>query len=301
MSEITIQVAPEWHALADRLAGTVSLLIGAPGTGKSCLARFLADELGKRGPTALVHTDMGQASFGVTTCMGLQHVGRELPALLWFIGDTTPVGNLLPTVIGAGRLVDAAVRDGATTVVVDTTGLVDGAAARVLKYHKALAVDASLGVVLEHADELAPLRGALGGICQVERVRPHPAARDRSAAERRRCREESLARHFAAGSFIDVPLDLVLSPDWTRGVNSSGASGTRRARSVSDGSEVPPAFAPGTVCGLLDAEGFCLGLGLIEEVQADRLILFSSLKERDALRSVQLGRCRFRRDGIEIA
>ena len=118
---VTTVISPDWERLLDPLAERTVMVVGRVGSGKSTLARWLAAALAARhgGAVALLDSDMGQASIGVPTCLGLALGPRwSEPAAMWFIGDTSPVGNLIPAVVGAAKLAAHARHLGARTLVV---------------------------------------------------------------------------------------------------------------------------------------------------------------------------------------
>ncbi len=119
------------------LRGRTAMLVGATGVGKTTLARSLASALSaSAGPVALVSADMGQQSVGVPTCIGLS-LGEpwDRATAMWFVGDITPRGNLLPTVVGTAMLAQRARAEGARTMIIDTTGMVGDPLGPLLKYH----------------------------------------------------------------------------------------------------------------------------------------------------------------------
>jgi len=282
-----IVAPPDWLQLRARLDQGTVLLIGQPGLGKTWFVRHLAEQLAAEGQNVgILSTDMGQTSFGVPTCLGLSLVPPwQQPAALWFIGDTTPVGNLLPTVIGTAQLVERARRQRVQTLLIDTTGLVHGPLGRVLKYHKAVAIGVDHLVALQRSSELEPLLALLHGHCRsIHRLRPAPEARDRSPSERKQYREARFQAHLRGGDILEFDPGRLLNLNWALGPSSERA--------------LP---SPGTVVGLLNREGFCLGLGLLEEVQLDRLLVFTSWRDRDAITWVQVGKVQLSPRGEEIS
>ena len=238
--------AESWRRPLARLARGTLLVVGAAGTGKSSLASWLVGQLQRAlGRTALVSVDPGQSTIGAPTCLGLALTDPwEAPAASWFVGDTSLRGQLLPTVVGAAKLVARAREAGAQAVVVDAPGMVHDGAARALLHHLAAAVDADQVVALERRDELAEVRAVLAsGSRRVLRFAASPLARDRSPEARRRYRETRFAAHFATASTLELPRSLVFDADWAPAAGEPAA---------------------GTVCGLLDAQGFCLALGAVE-------------------------------------
>jgi polynucleotide 5'-hydroxyl-kinase GRC3/NOL9 len=261
------------------------MVIGSTGTGKTQLARELAVRLIEQGDTVgFVGADMGQPLIGVPTCLGLSMTGtRDQLAALWFIGDVSPRGNLLPAVVGTAKLAQHARRKGARTILVDTTGLVEGAAARALKYHKALAAGVESVVGIERAGELEDMLRLLDGICPtVVRLQPALEATDRNLAERKAYRENKYREYFRDVAMQSFDRSSLIGPGGAWEMNGNRSQ-----------------LVAGTIVGLLDRDGFCLGLGLIEEAESDRLTIFTSCKHPAAVVRLQLGKVRLnRRDGF---
>src|SRR5207249_9569526 len=128
-------VADKYEPVVQRVVGSASVvvLIGGLDTGKSTLGRAIvrdALEAGRR--PAFVDADLGQKTVGPPGCVALRMLeGPEdlqpdslaVPDALYFVGSTSPQGQLLPLVVGTGLLLARAQNDGADLVVVDPTGL----------------------------------------------------------------------------------------------------------------------------------------------------------------------------------
>jgi polynucleotide 5'-kinase involved in rRNA processing len=257
------------------------MLVGGSDTGKTRLSLYLVEQLAAAaGTVGLVSADMGQPSLGVPTCLGLAlSEPWHRAAALWFVGDVSPRGNLLPTVAGTARLVRLARAKGAQSVVVDTTGLVGGVQGRVLKYHKAVLAGVDRTLALQRSSELEEMLSVLGGVCPaIYRLRPAAQARDRSPLERKLLRQTRYREHFLCGDVFEFDPGRLVGLDWTAG--------------PSYGRGEP---APGTVVGLLDPSGFCLGLGIIEELFPRRLRVYSAWKDAESVMRVQVGRVRLDR------
>lgn len=263
------------------------LVVGPTGSGKSTLARWLVGQLDRSlERVALVDCDPGQTSVGVPGCVGLALTGPwEAPAASWFVGATSPARHLLPLVVGAARLARHARERGAQAVVVDAPGMVDGALARVLHHHLAMAtgvdqviaIEPPTGAGGEGFDELLAVLASAER--RIERLAPAAGASDRSRDERRQHREARFAAHLAgAGTRLFSPR-RVLGPDWSFG-------GAER-------------LAAGTVLGLLDGDGFCLGLGVLEEVHEDRLAVRTPVIEVPVVR-LAAGDFRLDAEGREL-
>ena len=263
-----------------RLAGDTVMVVGAVDRGKSHLTRHLLGQAATR--AALVSADVGQPSLGVPACvaMAIESPWR-VPDALWFVGETTPVRHLLPTVVGTARLAERARAAGADLVVIDTGGFVEGAIARLLKSHKARAARVTDVVAIERDRELEPLLALLAGMARVHRVPPAPAARERRRDERRRYREAqfradlrgALSLRLGAGRLVDV--------DWSAG---------SAARTPS----------PGTLVGLVDRAGFCVGVGVVQQVGARSIVVRTRWRNARAVASVQVGSFALGPGGTEV-
>jgi polynucleotide 5'-hydroxyl-kinase GRC3/NOL9 len=167
-----VEVLPEWESAAQRFLalGGVAMVLGAPDTGKSTFSRYLVYRTYLAGePVALVDLDLGQSHLGPPATLGLglfppRRPGDDalFPEGLYFIGQTSPVGAILEVTVGCRVLVDLAARQGVGRVVVNTSGLVQGYAARKLKLSQAELLQPSLIFALQREQELAFLLRALG-------------------------------------------------------------------------------------------------------------------------------------------
>lgn len=77
-----------------------------------------------------------------------------VPLAIYFVGSNTPRGRMLETVNGVRAMVAKAQEAGAESVLIDTTGFVSGAAARRLKCAKVEAVHPQFVVAIQRKDEL---------------------------------------------------------------------------------------------------------------------------------------------------
>jgi polynucleotide 5'-hydroxyl-kinase GRC3/NOL9 len=219
-----VTVTAEWQEVAERLAASarrplVVLVMGAMDTGKSTLCAFLARFLFERGRrVAVVDADLGQSDIGLPTTIGVGFVERPIERLreiafraAYFVGATSPVGHLLPTVVGTKLMVERALAMGAEVVIVDTDGLVHGGVGWALKHYTFEAVRPTHVVLLQRAGELAHYQHQWQGIVWTEVISvPVPEAVVPKSREMRRafrqerfrewlqqCRES----HFAVGKF----------------------------------------------------------------------------------------------------
>ena len=166
------------------------------------------------GPVAVVDADTGQSDIGPPACVSVGLAAQpperlsDVPvAASYFVGATSPVGHLLQSVTGARRMADRARELGARTILVDTTGMVGGSAARALKAAKVDLLDPEWVIALQREDEaehlLAPYRKRKRP--RVVRLRPSRAVEVRGPDERRSNRERGFAAALAGGRSAAVP------------------------------------------------------------------------------------------------
>lgn len=249
------------------------LVVGPGGSGKTHLSRYLVARA--TAPAALVSADVGQPSFGVPGCLGmaLRRPWRR-PAAMWFVGNVSPAGHLLPIVVGTARLVERARAAGAELIVVDTGGLVDGALGRLVKYHKALATGAAHVAALQRDGEVEHLLTPLALVATVHRVAPAAVARDRSREERRTWREARFRAHLHGASVRRFDRRRVVGADFSAGL--------------------PPGrdVAAGTLVGLLDQDGLCVCVGVVRAVRARTVDVAARLDDPRRVAWIQLGTLR---------
>jgi len=246
-----IQVLSAWEELDVRALQGVLMVIGAPDSGKSTFARYLCRRLrAVHERVAFVDGDMGQARLGPPTTMTLA-VGCGEDDLLdgsqsrTFVGSNSPRGHMLPTVVGLHRLVSRALAQGASAVVVDTTGLVSreqGGAA--LKRAKIELLRPTRVFGIQRSDELEhlllPLRRSAR--TKVVELPLAPAVQPRDRSARRAYRAAAFRRYFAAAGSLRV--------EWAR-----LAVFPR------------PAFSVDRLAALEDVDGFALALGVVEAIE----------------------------------
>jgi polynucleotide 5'-hydroxyl-kinase GRC3/NOL9 len=139
------------------------------------------------------------------------------PRCLFFVGSTSPPGHFLPHILGTQTLVQSAINQGAEIVLVDTTGLISGAAAASLKWHKLQAIRPQHLLALQRQGELEPILHLMEGQAdmQIHRLPVSARVARRSHATRRAYREERFREYFASASQHDLQWkDLRFSRLW---------------------------------------------------------------------------------------
>jgi polynucleotide 5'-hydroxyl-kinase GRC3/NOL9 len=274
---VEIDVPSAWENPAFASLEGVILVLGAPDTGKSTFARYFYRHLhAHHERVGFIDGDMGQATLGPPTTMTLamnepddDTFPPSGPRHRTFVGDVTPSGHMLPTLVGAHRLVQKAREAGASAIVFDTTGLINpelGGGA--LKRAKVDLLHPSAVIGLQREGELAyllhPLR--LSGRTHVIDLPVSRAVRRRDQSVRREHRASRFRRYFADAH----PLEL----DWRR-----LAVFPR------------PAFTPNRLVALEDEEGFTLELGIVtgEEAAWCKVTLLTPLATLDEVDAAHLG------------
>lgn len=276
MGDHQTELPPAWSQLTlSGLRGTL-LVLGAPDVGKSTFARYLYRRLSAETPAvAYLDGDPGQSALGPPTTMTLALGLDEESGRRWhrFVGATSPRGPLrvLPVLVGAARLIQAAHEAGATTVIYDTSGLVDpaqGGAALKLAQVDPLRVQPAAVFAIQHSYELeallVPLRRSRR--TRIVDLRPAAAARPRQRTDRQAYRARQFARYFATARSLAVNWKvLAVLP--------------------------APQFLPNRLVALEDAGGFTLGLGLVRDhdPRAGLVTLFTPLRSTAGVDTLHLG------------
>jgi polynucleotide 5'-hydroxyl-kinase GRC3/NOL9 len=217
-----------WAAAIERVLerkGTV-MLLGAPDTGKTTLARDLVNAAVARdlGRVALLDADVGQGEIGPPGTVALATVRAPVEALaelkaerLSFVGATSPPGHLLAVVTGVRRLADEAQRRDAALIVVDTSGLVQGAVARSLKQAKVDLLRPETVLALQAGTELEGVLRLIETASEatVLRLPPYPGARPKPPGLRRARRSARFYHRFERARTFEIPsAQVAISHGW---------------------------------------------------------------------------------------
>jgi len=200
-----------YEAVVDRIAttGRVAVLVGGLDSGKSTLGKAIALAALEAGrAVAYLDADLGQKVVGPPTAVTLRMLHDPTDAApeklaefdsMYFVGATSPQGQLLPLVVGAAKLLAKATAQGADLVVVDTSGVVSGVYGQILKYHKIELLQPDVVIGLQRGEELNPVLGIIQRFfsCEVVALPVPPEIRSTSVDERARNREAALRHYFA--------------------------------------------------------------------------------------------------------
>jgi len=280
MSQIDIPASWAWSAaeIAQRRWRKV-LVIGAVDRGKSTYCGFLSRHLLAAGwRVAIVDADVGQKDIGPPATITLGSPDASLakvqPTALYFVGAVSPVGHLLPMVIGTRRLVDAAQGE---FVLINTTGLVQGVG-RILKGYKIEAVQPDVIVAIEQGTELQPITKAYRNY-RTLRIQPSASAMVKTPEQRREARERAFGSYFQAATEVVLPCRSLIFQ--------------RR--------DVPTGFEQHLLCGVADRRNKGLGLAIITELNWSRgtLALLTPVLA-ESIRIIQGGALHLTPDGCEL-
>lgn len=193
------------------------MVIGEADAGKTSFCVQLANAgVGAGVSTAIVDADVGQSEIGApgTIGMGLVTAPVEVmsevkPKRLHFIGATSPVSHLLECCGGARRMTDAAREQGASLIILDTTGLVDGYLGRKLKTCKADLVRPDYIVAVQKRKEVEHLLAPFEHMesPEIVRVTASQLARRKPQEFRAARRRANFSRHFSDAPGHMIRLD----------------------------------------------------------------------------------------------
>jgi polynucleotide 5'-hydroxyl-kinase GRC3/NOL9 len=266
----SIDEPPAWGRLPlDELRGLL-MVVGGVDVGKSTFARFLFQQVQKRGTqAAFLDGDPGQSALWPPATISLAFDLDRPPRRSWFIGSNTPQRHMLPLLTGAARLCQEAFDSGAAAVVYDTSGFIDLDAGGVaLKTAKLDLLQPAALFALQRDRELEPFLAPLrrSGRVRLFELAPSLAVRPRSADIRREYRLRQFQRHFTGARVHWL--------DWNR---------------------LPvfpaPFFRLNRLVAFEDAHGFTLALGIVVEIDrpGKRLALLTPLERPELANALRLG------------
>ena len=270
--------------------GTI-VLLGGIDTGKTSFGLSIAEAARARGiSVGYVDADLGQSTIGPPTCVGLKFC-NSLEVVdadtvgtadeLGFVGATSPESHLLPHVTQTARLVTHARDAGCEIVIVDTSALISGVYAEMLKYYKLDLIRPDKIIGFQRGEELDPILGVASRFlpAEVTALKVESAIIERSAEERLKAREARLASYF------QPPLSR-----W-------------RVKTTVFMPAIPPetdlAKLDGLVVGLENGKGKCTGIGFLEyEKQENVLRMVSPVAE--GANGLRLGSIRITAEGKTV-
>jgi len=218
MLDGSLTIPPEWRAAAEEIAahGGPVLVMGAPGSGKTTFCLYLTGcffRLNKK--VAWIDADPGQPFVGPPAVLSLSLYSdaadllkRKAASAMCFIGNTSPVGRLLDMIAGVEKLCTLARTLEPDMIVINTCGLVNGGAARELRYHEVDILAPRYVVALQRTNEvehlLAP-HAHRDGLLMLRLPVPTDA-RVSTREARQAVRELRFKEYFRGADFLEIAL-----------------------------------------------------------------------------------------------
>lgn len=215
-----IQIEKEWTAILQIFEnlGGISIVVGGVDVGKSTFIRWLANELLVKGVRpAIVDCDVGQSDIGPPTTIGMALIQRHFACYedisadeIYFVGSVQPSGHLLQGLTGTFRLANKALAKGATHVIVNTTGWIEGAAI-IYKQCKIDALRPSVIVAFQREKELNAIVSAYKRMnsTSLHFLSPSPQVQVRERELRRARRAQNFDRYFRDSVLIALSVGRV--------------------------------------------------------------------------------------------
>ncbi len=221
MEKQKIKIPPEWKRCVEEIDGHGGpvLVMGAQGSGKSTFCQFLTGHFTRQAKVvAWIDADPGQPFLGPPAALSLAVYAEPEDLLkqrktlaMSFVGDTSPAGHLLEMITGVQKLYRRAAALDPGLILVNTCGLVNGAAARDLMFHEIDSLSPQYIVALGSGNEvehlLAPHSHREGLL--VIRIPLSLDAKKLSRDARRVARERRFKEYFRGAGFHDLALSDV--------------------------------------------------------------------------------------------
>jgi polynucleotide 5'-hydroxyl-kinase GRC3/NOL9 len=205
------KIPDSWREVEKAVDSGITVFIGASDSGKSSIIAYLANKLVARGlRVGIVDSDIGQKDIGPVGTIS-SAVFSDLPIIPWlkepdkmyFIGDKTPRGHLLPMVVGVRMLADMTKAD---AILVNTTGYVSDDAAVELKLRKIenLRPDRVVGI---DDGSLGDLLSRIPPYVKKIRIRAPDEIRKKGVAERMERRRINIGRYLNNSDQVELDIN----------------------------------------------------------------------------------------------
>ncbi len=314
------------------------LILGEVDTGKSFFTTFIANQLGNLNvKVGAIDTDTGQSDIGAPGTIGFGifdkphfNLSDVKPDKQFFIGNLSPGGGFSIFLAGVSKILEYSLTK-VDTVIVDTTGWVHGDGGRAIKRAKLDIVDPDLIILLQRGRELEHLVQHIDRSKIID-LKVSKKASNTSQEVRKTLREEISKRYFENGETITFDLNNVL---FDRVYTKSGVKMENNNLDILYLEKLPawegtvvvfpenidlnkrtellgkfgksvwytPKYLKDIFVGLCDNEGFCLSVGIIDNIDFvnKKISVYLNKKNcnKDNIKMIQFGAIRYNKHGEE--
>ncbi len=195
------------------------MVLGAAGSGKTTFCLYLTGLFCRQNrKVAWIDADPGQPFIGPPGVLSLTPFSeaadvlrRKSPQYFTFVGNTSPIGHLLEMVTGIQKLATLARAGSADLILINTCGLVNGAAARELKFHEIDIISPRYIVAIQRGNEvehlLAPHSHRAGLL--MHRLPVSGDAKLSTREARLAVREQRFKEYFRGSDYREIALNDV--------------------------------------------------------------------------------------------
>lgn len=280
-----IIVPSEWDEVKDKFIdkGKKLICIGGSDSGKTTFILYLTNSivsLGKR--VGVLDLDIGQSNIGPPGTIGYGIVDSTIDSLdmikpkkMVFIGTVSPKGNLLQIIVGARKLLDSMEKEEIDYILIDTTGLVEGIIAEVLKHNKIESLNPDFIVLFQKESERENLiKPFLFDGREIFRLKISNGVRERSRIERIEYRKKKFYEYFKNSKRVEI----FFKEHNILGYNIE---------------KLDPPYK--SIVGLLDKERFLLYLGILEKFNREKrsIIIDSPIGEEKGIKFIKFSNLLF--------
>jgi len=272
----------------------------------------------------------------------IQHLSDVPFQMGYFVGDVSPTGHMLACLVGTRLLADRLRARGAQAIVIDTSGLVAGAPGHELKQRKADLLRPSHIVLIQKANELESLARLWRDrrTFRLIELPPSPAAQSRPPQQRRARRFARFRSFFRSARPITLDLNrtrlkgtrlalgipadpearerleevlrqevihaqrdpegwTIVTPGWLPRPHLMEAA---RQIGITAIRCIPSYRFGGLLCGLHDAQGYLIDVGLLQSIDLDgkRAVVLAPRAQPSQVHTLEFGRVRLAPDGTEL-
>ncbi|WP_456416556.1 Clp1/GlmU family protein [Methanocaldococcus sp.] len=318
------------------------LILGGLDSGKTTLTTFLSNELlNLNYSVAIIDCDIGQKSILPPATISLafpetnfKNLYEIKPYKSYFVGSTTPIQFFGEMIVGTKLLCDYA-EDKADVVIVDTTGLISGSGAE-LKRMKIEMIKPDIIIGLQKRNELKSILKPFEDKIKIFYLKVYENAKSFSREERKEIRVEKWKEYFKTSKIYNIGFnDVIISGSkifqgekiledekylleslfkWKilYGVKFEGKYTIVKRDLVNMPRHVDknilyyiePERFNNLIVGLIDEEGFCIGLGILKNInfENETLEILSPINEDEIknLKEIRFGRIKVNENGEEL-